>query len=226
MPAPFSTCWTLIGSAAAGDRQDRDEFARRYLPVVRAYLAARWRSVALAGDVEDAVQEVFVECFKPGGVLQRVDPGRPGGFRPFLYAVVHHVAQRWEARRAREAGRKVAVDLAGVVGDAETQSRLFDRVWAKGVMREAARLQAERARREGAEAERRVELLRLRFEQGLPIRAIARRWGVDPARLHHDYARARQEFKRALVEALAFHHPAASPQELERECADLQGLLG
>ena len=34
-----TTCWTVIRGAAAGDRDDRDLFARRYEPVVRAYLS-------------------------------------------------------------------------------------------------------------------------------------------------------------------------------------------
>ena len=38
-----STCWTVIQGAAAGSAADRQDFARRYTPVIRAYLAARWR---------------------------------------------------------------------------------------------------------------------------------------------------------------------------------------
>jgi RNA polymerase sigma-70 factor (ECF subfamily) len=223
---PLSTCWTLIDGAAAGAGRDRDEFARRYVPVVRAYLAARWRGGPHVADVEDAVQEVFVECFKPGGVLERAEPSRDGGFRSFLYGVVRHVAQRFEVRRAREDRRQGEADLAAVAAAEESLSRVFDRAWARALLREAARLQAEHAARTGPEALRRVELLRLRFEDGLPIREIARRWQVDAARLHHDYARARQEFKEALTQLLAFHHPGASPEELERECLGLLALLG
>ena len=42
MPNSESTCWTVIRAAAAGSPADREELARRYLGVVRAYLAARW----------------------------------------------------------------------------------------------------------------------------------------------------------------------------------------
>jgi hypothetical protein len=38
---------------------------------------------------------------------------------------------------------------------------------------------------------RRVELLTLRFHEAMPIREIARLWGVDAASLHHEYAQAR-----------------------------------
>jgi RNA polymerase sigma-70 factor (ECF subfamily) len=65
----------------------------------------------------------------------------------------------------------------------------------------------------------------LRFHEGLPIRDIARRWGVKPAALHHEYARAREEFRAVLMQLVAFHHPGP-PESVERECADLLALLG
>ena len=67
MPSPDATCWTLIRDAGGGDPAARERFARAYLPVVKAYLAARWR--AARHSVEDAAQDVFVECFKNGGLL-------------------------------------------------------------------------------------------------------------------------------------------------------------
>ena len=63
------TCWSVIRAAAGGADAERDEFARRYAGLLRAYFAARWRSGPRAQDAEDAVQEAFVECLKPGGVL-------------------------------------------------------------------------------------------------------------------------------------------------------------
>ena len=56
------TCWTLIHSAASGESAAREDFGRRYLPVVRDYLSSRWRGRPLAGDVDDATQEVFLRC--------------------------------------------------------------------------------------------------------------------------------------------------------------------
>ena len=91
-------------------------------------------------------------------------------------------------------------------------------------MAEAARLQRQRAAEGGPEAVQRVELLRLRFEENLPIRAIAELWGTDAARLHHAYALARQEFKAVLLEVVAFHHPG-SRAEVEQEAASLLKAL-
>jgi len=91
-------------------------------------------------------------------------------------------------------------------------------------MTEAAQLQQRRARDRGPEAVQRVELLRLRFEENLPLRTIAKRWGVPAAGLHHAYAKARQEFKAILLEVVAFHHPG-SPAEVEQEAASLLTAL-
>ncbi len=214
MSNPETTCWTLIHAAAAGGRADRDEVVRRYLGVVRAYLADRWRGSALRNDLDDAVQDVFVECFRQGGALEAAGAGRVPNFRAFLYGVTRNVARRFERRSAP------IVAPPQVEADEESLSRLFEKAWARSVMAEAARLQRRRAQDGGDDAMRRVELLRLRFEEGLPIRAIAGLWGVDAAGLHRAYALARKEFKGALMEVVAFHHPG-SPDEVEREAAGL-----
>jgi RNA polymerase sigma factor (sigma-70 family) len=216
-----TTCWTVIHDAAAGDVEARAQFARRYGPVVRTYLAARWQSSPYLRELDDAVQEVFVECFKRGGALERVDENR--GFRPFLYGVARNVALRIESQlgRQRKAGGE---GLSSVADDEPSLARTFDRAWAKELMRQAAQLQEERARRGGDAAVRRVELLRLRFHESLPIRAIAERWAMDAKLLHHEYAKARQEFKAALVHIVTLHH-FGTPAEFEQECANLLELL-
>lgn len=213
---PEPTCWTAIRAAAAGDPAARDHFARAYAPTVRGYLAARWRAQPHI-PLDDAVQDVFVECFKAGGVLDRADADRPGGFRAFLCGVVRHVALRYETRRSPEPLPEQ------VPADDPSLSAAFDRAWAVALLREAARVQEEDARRRGPAAVRRVELLRLRFHDGRPIREIAARWGEDPARLHHEYAAARAEFRAALRRVVAFHQPAADP---DRACEELLGLVG
>jgi RNA polymerase sigma-70 factor (ECF subfamily) len=217
-----STCWTVIQAAAAGDAAERSQFARHYERVIRSYLSARWQRSTLLQHLDDAVQEVFVECFKSGGILDRVDYERAGGFRPFLYGVVRNVARRFEATGARY---QEQADLEKIAADDDSFSRIFDRAWAKALMREAAERQMERARQEGAAALRRVDLLRLRFHDGMPIREIAVRWNADAAALHHEYAKAREGFKAALMEVMAFHHPGPAV-EVEQACAELLAILG
>jgi DNA-directed RNA polymerase specialized sigma24 family protein len=179
MHASETTCWTMIRGAAAGRAPDRDEFSRRYSPVIRAYLAARWRGSTLVGEIDDAEQEVFIDCFKDGGALGRANPERP--FRAFLYGVVKHVAQRFERAR-QKAGQPLDDDTPA---RERSLSAEFDRAWASALMRQAARAQAEAAKQKGGDAELRVKLLRLRFQDNLPIRDIAKSWNEDAAHLHH-----------------------------------------
>jgi DNA-directed RNA polymerase specialized sigma24 family protein len=219
MPTSESTCWTMIRAAAAGSAPDREELARRYLAIVRSYLAARWRGTALREELDDATQNVFVEFYRHGGVLDAAGSGRVPGFRAFLYGVIRNVARRFESRPVR-----AAEPLPEIATDDASQSRLFDRTWAQAIMAEAGRLQTKLAEERGAEAVQRVELLRLRFEENLPIREIARRWATDPALVHKSYAVARKEFRSALLEIVAFHHPG-SAVELEDEAASLLKAL-
>jgi RNA polymerase sigma-70 factor (ECF subfamily) len=223
MSEPQSTCWTLLRAAAGGAAREREDFARRYAPVLRAYLAARWRGSPLLHELDDAVQDVFVECLRPGGALDRLDPAREGGFRAFLFGVARNVARRRESRRPREQPAS-STPLDAVPDDHSSLSHVFDRAWARSVLREAARLQEGRARADGEAALRRVELLRLRFHEGLPIREIARRWGADAAALHREYARAREEFRAALLDVVAFHHGGDRASAVG-ECRELLALL-
>src|SRR5215213_6138181 len=152
MPASESTCWTVIRGAAAGSPADREELARRYLGVIRAYLGARWRVSGLRTDLDDAVQEVFVECFRSGGALEAAGAGRVPNFRAFLYGVVRNVARRFESRPARP-----VVPLTEVAAEEESLSGVFERTWAQAVMFEAAQLQRRQAGERGPDAVRRVE---------------------------------------------------------------------
>jgi RNA polymerase sigma-70 factor (ECF subfamily) len=213
----------VIRGAAAGHAAARERFASTYEPVVRAYLGARWRHAALHQEIDDATQQVFIECYREGGVLEKATPDRPGGFRAFLYGVLRNVALRAERDRGRNRETQPPT-VFDEVGDDTALSVVFDRAWATAVVRDAAALQAQRAADGGAEAERRVEILRLRFQSGLPIRDIASQWSADPVVIHREYARARTEFKAALVEVMAFHHPGSN-QDIQSECARLLGLL-
>ena len=214
-----STCWTLVHGAAEGKKEDRESFACRYTPVIRSYFGARWRQAALLAQLEDAVQEVFYECFRSGGVLEKAEEGHRGGFRAFLYGLARNVARRHERRflRSKEHPLEGEMRMEDFPVDEIELSRSFDRAWAQTVMREAGALQLRQAKARGAAAERRVELLHLRFYESLPIREIARRWGEDARTVHKAYERARKEFRAALEEVSRFY----SPNDLgaaEKEC--------
>ena len=215
-----ATCWTLIHAAAAGDGPSRERFARLYQPIVRNYLASRWQRSPLLSKLDDAVQDVFVECFKTDGVLDMVIDAQPEGFRAFFHGVLRNIARRHEEKH------KPAVPLADDQPADETSlSRAFDKAWARALLKEAARVQAETAARAGDRAVRRVELLRLRFQDGLPIRDIAAKWNEDPAKLHHEFATARTEFRAALRQVMAFHMPTATEPQLESAGRNVLDLL-
>lgn len=220
------TRWSLIRDAARGEAAARATFARAYEPVVRAYLGARWRGTPFVDEIDDAVQEVFVDCFKDDGALERADPARGPSFRAFLSGVARNVALRAERAGARRRARPGAQAFDGdrMPADEEALSTVFDRAWAQAVVRQAGTLQVERARTKGDGALRRVELLRLRFEEGLPIRSIAARWGAQPTEVHRAYARARREFEAALREIVAGVHPG-SKEEIRAECLRVLATL-
>ena len=207
MPTSESTCWTMIRAAAAGSPAEREELARRYLGVVRAYLAARWRGTSLRDELDDATQAVFVECFRQGGVLDAAGSGRVPGFRAFLYGVIRNVARRFESRPA--APRPVAGEIAA--DDAEPIPPLRPDLGTRRSWPRPVGCSATGREERGAEALRRVELLRLRFEENLPIRDIALRWATDPATVHKSYALARKEFRSALLEVVGRDWPARGP---------------
>ena len=76
---PAGLCSTTRRRAVRGTGRIR----RPVCPMVRAYLGARWRSSPMLQELDDAVQDVFVECLRHGGVLERARPGQPGGFRAY-----------------------------------------------------------------------------------------------------------------------------------------------
>lgn len=221
------TCWTMIRSAAKGEPGARGDFCSRYLPVVRNYLAERWRGSGLASEVEDAIQEVFLECLRPDGALDRFDERRASSFSAYLRAVVENVSRRVEERNALARGRSSANE--GLLDAAECREErltlVFQRDLSISLVRQARDRHRELSGTAGPEAERRFEILRLRFQEDLPLREIAAAWKADPAEIHRDYARAREEFKQALRDVIRFHNPS-HPEAVEQECQDLLGLLG
>lgn len=220
------TNWTMIVEAAEGSRSARDSFARAYLPAVTAYFRARWRGSELSDDVEDAVQEVFLDCFRDEGALARADPAL-GRFRAFLYGIARNVGRRHEERRGHRREHQAAdsSQWAAVARGDSSLGRVFDRVWAETLVRQARARHAEAARAGDEHAQRRYELLRLRFEDGLPIRTIAERWKESPARVHHEYADARAEFRQHLLRVVAASLHAPTAESTEAECAGLLECL-
>ncbi|MCZ6786831.1 MAG: sigma-70 family RNA polymerase sigma factor [Planctomycetota bacterium] len=221
-----STRWTVIRRAAQGIPADQAEFVGRYGSVIRAYLVARWRHTALFDQVEDAAQQVLLDCFKKDGALSRADPDRETGFRAFLYGVVRNVALTVERKRARTRERQTtsSVDLEAFESKEDSCATVFDREWARTLLRDAAEVQLARARKKGPDATRRHRLLALRYGENLAIREIAARWEMDAAVLHREYPKAREEFKRALMDVVR-DLQGGGPEAVDEECTRLLGCF-
>ena len=220
-----STCWTVIHEAADGQASARDEFARNYMPAVRAYLKARWSNPLMRSYVDDATQEVFVECFRDNGPLNRVGKDITSSFRAYLFGLVRNTARNFEKRLAKPVNQPGAgLSDFQIPSDDPSLSLVFDRSWARMIIRQAGETHRENARLAGDAAMRRVELLTLRFQHGLPIRHIADQWNVDAAEVHREYAKARDEFRLAMREVVCFHHPGTDA-EIDAEVKLVMQLL-
>ena len=226
MYSPGETCWSVVASAARGDSRARSGFCRTYQPLVRAILVARWRGTPLLREVDDAVQDTFVECFRKDGSLQRADAER-GDFRGYLFGVVRNIARRVERVAQRERKDDAFPDsvLATIASQDDHFSVVFDREWARTLMREAADLMRARARAHGPGARLRVELLRLRFAEDRSIREIAAEWDMDADAVHRAHAKAREEFHGCLRQLVSFH-AVRTESDLDAECLRILGLLG
>ena len=221
-----STVWEVLDAAAAGSTPARDAFVRSYGAFIRDRLGARWKGTRMLASLDDAAQEVLVECLKPNGVLARADRASHEGFRALLGAVVRNVALRAEAEDARRRRRQAASLPTVVLAHGSSVGRAVDRRDARELVREAAAEQARRAESIGDGARRRVDLLRLHFEMGMSIPEIAALWQREPSFVHHQYAKARADFQRALMTVLAARFPGLSDEELRARCTELAGLLG
>lgn len=225
MAVPAETCWTVVHAAATGEARASRVFAETYLGIVRAFLARRWRGMGVLSLVDDAVQEVFLDLFRRGGALSRLDPTRTPSFRAFLFGVARKVALRYEERAAQSWTRRARAPAIESLPDAQqSMSRQFDLAWAQRMVARAAEWQRAWAESSGPEALRRVEILRLRFAEDLPVRTIAERLGEPVERVHREYARAREEFKQALRAEVALHCQGTAA-DVERECAELITVL-
>ncbi len=221
------TSWRMILGAAAGDRSQQRRFATRYEGLIRGVLSRRWHASACRGQLEDACQEVFVECFRADGVLDRMQRKQPARFRSYLFGVIRNVARAHEARRDRSPVQE-SMELMAVPersGEGDNLLDWFEREWARTVVRDALDLMGQDAHESTCETARMAELLNLRFRDGLPIRTIARHWNEEPVRVQREYARARRRFHECLREAIAMHESLSSA-EVESECRRLTALLG
>lgn len=220
-----SSSWSLIRGAAAGVPRDRERFAARYTPIVRAYFSARWHLPLGHERVQDACQEVFVQCFRDEGVLSKADPSFAGGFRAFLYGVARRIGANMDRAKGRSRERESDSALLGETApSAAAPSRSFDRAWARLVAREAGQLARSRAAGHPARLAG-LDALYLQFFEGLAPREIAARRGVAVAAVYESLRLAKRDFRAAFVEVMAGYNPQCTEAELRQRCIDLVAFL-
>lgn len=142
-------------------------------------------------------QDVFAECFRVGGALQRFDPTRNGGIEAFLFGVTRNIARRCEHRSRKRLPTQS--DMLCTIETKETSvSEQLDRRWVVELIRCAWWKQHELALASGEAAHQRMQLLSLRFVCDLPVREIARSWNVEAAELHRELRKTKEEFLSSL----------------------------
>jgi RNA polymerase sigma factor (sigma-70 family) len=221
-----STSWSLILGAAARRPEDQERFAALYTPLIKAYLAARWRLPLDHDDVRDGAQESLLQLFRRDGALERADPSRPAGFRAFLYGVVRNVAAMQERKKSRV--RESQAATSGVFeqeADDASLSSVFDRGWAEVVVREARALLQRRAADRGGTGALRARVLELRYQDGLPPREVAPLLGLDVKQVYRLLEDGQADFQEALIDVMASHVPESSREALEAKCVELLLLL-
>lgn len=99
----------LAGRLIAGERLAAEEAWRRFAPVVRQTLQTRY---SMLGDVDDLVQEVFLQFFHRVPSLRNRD-----ALSPFVYSICLRTA-RWQVRR-HNVRRRMTLTATGRVPDTQ-----------------------------------------------------------------------------------------------------------
>ena len=208
--------------AAGGDPSAHAAFAKRFLPEARRLLAARWTGGPFEQEVDDAVQEVFVEVLRPRGALRRVDRDHEGSIRSYFATVVRHVALRIEKGRvSRYREQRVGEFGSGLYPDLrEEPVRSLERAWAEHLLAEAWRELARGAGDRGGSRPDRVQLLRWRYESGRSMRELASVSGAATDTIYAELRQARRNFSASLRAVVARLEPE-SGDRLEERCKEL-----
>lgn len=195
------TSWQLVGLAGANGDDARREFALRYECFARRVLAKRWRGTSFAMFFDDAVQEVFVECFKSHGVIEKADPTRNSSFRSLLFQVIIHVASRFEHSGRNHRTLHIGQDLTEFLQvDDQSGYESVTREEVNELVREALRRMANH---ENDDIRRWATLLDRHACHDETIISMASHDTEVAAKLHREYAKAKKECRATLVDVVA-----------------------
>ena len=184
---------------------------------LRSLWGALWRRklllIATVGIITGAAV-AYVQTATPlyrGQALVRIQPGKE------MVVDLPDVTERFEANGANIESE---VELLRSRAFAE---RMVERL---GLAQDPEFNAALRPEPQGlvADARRRVEILRLRFGENLPVRDIADRLEMDRDLCHAELRKARAEFQRALREEVLYHNPQGA-DSVDAGCLKLLELL-
>ena len=195
------TSWVLVGLAGTDEDLAQREFALRYEKFVRRILAKRWLGTVFRTYFDDAIQEVFVECFKPNGVIEKANAQNGNSFRTYLFQVASHVAARFERTHQRQQSIASTNDdhLDDLSSQAMSAYDLVTREEVADLVREALHRMTHHY---NPEVRKRGQLLDRHTCQGEKIIAIADGNPDLAEQLHRDHTKAKREWKSFLVEVV------------------------
>ena len=216
---PESTCWTVIGGPAVGAPRVRDE-SRSDRPRSSALPRRPVHASAVRNDLDDAVQDVFLECLTRA--VRWTGPMRDDRALPPL------PLRRGPVRRPPFRGPPR--DKPGLptsprleeTPDADPAFRFSIVPGPKLECGKAAKLHAECAGEAGPEAMRRVELLpTCAFTTAFPSARSPAAGAWTPASCTTSMRRRGRSSRRPSWKRWRFHRPG-SAAEVERECTELR----
>ena len=236
MPQPNAlrfptTDWSMVAHAADGDgreqRRAAEELLRRYVPVMRSYLRAKWRLPVEQAD--ELLQGFLVAKVVEEGLLGKANRGR-GRFRTFLataldrYAIDQH---RRAASASRQSGEVVSLEQdPDLEQAAPPEGDAFELAWAREVLRVALSLMqrdCEAAGRQDVWAvfEARVLGPMLENTEPVPLAELMRRLKLDsPEQVSNLAITAKRMFARGLRAILAKYRVTRDAANVGRDEED------
>lgn len=198
-------------AAAGGDPAARAAFWAQHARQVHTWLWFRWSRTTLRGCIDDAAQEVYLECFRRGGAFTHFAPERARhGVTGFLRGIVRNVAHRFERQRTRERAHRA--HLTGTPPPLHGDDDAVPAGDGTGIDHEHVVAALDRLDHDdparGTPRSLRA-FLRLRFDDGLPVRTIAKHWQTTPDHVHELRRRACRRFRSCLLAVL---REARAPQ--------------
>lgn len=231
-----TTHWSLVDEAARGTGEAKARalaaLLERYLPAMRAHLAARQWARRLS--VEDVLQQFLADKVLGQDLVARAERTR-GRFRAFLVTALENFARnqiRHDSAATRSPGPEghVAVrDDLDAAGPGADPSGEFDVAWARQVLAQAIDSMRCECRVSGmphvwAVFEGRVLRPTLQQAEEVPYERLVREQGLDsPMQAANALVTARRMFQRQLRAVVGRYEK--TDQEVEDEIRDLWLIL-